>query len=292
MSIRRRGKPMRKLSETFMACLTDGFLAGLVKYVRNDFDLDMEIRDNYINIYYKGNSLLKLAEAKPDHYRAEIDPKFLVDVDAPGFKDAPSVDRFLKDIPKIKENIIRAGHSSIETEYEQMIIRANNYEPRNNSEYFIVDRQYSAGKAGRFDLTGVYWPRVGRHKGQTVRPCLMEIKYALNQDIQNLHEQIDRYYQAINADPAGFAREAESILSQKLKLGLFNQPKNRIEAMETLKFSTDINDFQFIIILIDYNPYSSHLNLKKVAELPYASQIKIMHSGFAMWEKNLGSELI
>ena len=119
--------------------------------IRDDFDLDMEIRDNYVNIYYKGNSLLKLAEAKPDQYRAEIDPKFLVGVDAPGFEDAPSVDRFLKDIPKIKENIIRAGHSSIETEYEQMIIRANNYEPRNNSEYFIVDRQYSAGKAGRFD---------------------------------------------------------------------------------------------------------------------------------------------
>ena len=120
----------------------------------------------------------------------------------------------------------------------------------------------------------------------------MEIKYALNQDIQNLHEQIDRYYQAINENPTGFAEEAESIFRQKLKLGLFNHPANRIEAMKTLKFSTDIDDFQFIIILIDYNPYSSHLNLKKVAELPYAGQIKIMHSGFAMWEKNLGSKLI
>lgn len=259
----------------------------MAQYVRDDYDLDMEIRENYINLYYKGNSLLKLAEVKGAHYRGEIHKKFLAGVDTPGFEDAPSVDRFLKDIPKIKENIICAGHSSIETEYEQMIIRANNYEPRNNSEYFIVDRQYSAGKAGRFDLTGMFWSRAGRHKGQTVSPCLIEIKYALNPDIQNLHEQIDRYYQAIDADPARFAEEAESIFRQKLELGLFKQPDNRIAAMKTLKFSTHINDFQFIIILIDYNPYSSHLNLKKVAVLPYAGQIKIMRSGFAMWKNGL-----
>jgi hypothetical protein len=37
-------------------------------------------------------------------------------------------------IPLLKENIIRYGKSSLEIEYEQMIIRANNYEPRNNTE--------------------------------------------------------------------------------------------------------------------------------------------------------------
>jgi hypothetical protein len=41
-----------------------------------------------------------------------------------------------------------------------MIIRANNYKPRNNSEYFIVDRQYTVD-VGRFDLTGFFWDRNG-----------------------------------------------------------------------------------------------------------------------------------
>ena len=61
-----------------------------------------------------------------------------------------------------------------------MIIRANNYEPRNNSEYYIIDRQITAGDAGRFDLTGIYWARGKRRKGQEVSLCLMEVKFALN----------------------------------------------------------------------------------------------------------------
>jgi hypothetical protein len=36
-------------------------------------------------------------------------------------------------------------------EYKQLIIRANNDERRNNSEYSIIDRQYPDPK-GRFDM--------------------------------------------------------------------------------------------------------------------------------------------
>ena len=53
---------MRQLPATFMHALTDGFLRGITRLVRIDHDLDLEIRDNYLNIYYKGNSLLRLAE--------------------------------------------------------------------------------------------------------------------------------------------------------------------------------------------------------------------------------------
>jgi len=53
---------MRKLSEQFMAALQHGLLADLTKQIIADKDLDLQIRDGYLNIYYKGNSLLRLIE--------------------------------------------------------------------------------------------------------------------------------------------------------------------------------------------------------------------------------------
>jgi hypothetical protein len=167
-----------------------------------------------------------------------------------------------------------------------MIIRANNLEPRNNSEYFIIDRQYTT-QVGRFDLTGFVWPRDNRRRGQTVPLCFMEIKFALNPDIQKVHEQLARYYAAIKANAVAIAKEAEIIFKQKLELGLFKQDQARLAAMQTLKISGDIDQFQFILILVDYNPHSSHFNLAQLKQLPFAQQIKIFYSGFAMWQQNL-----
>ena len=56
---------MRKLSDRFLQDLKSGFLSGLMARVHQDRDLDLEIRQDYLNIYYKGNSLLKLDQVRP-----------------------------------------------------------------------------------------------------------------------------------------------------------------------------------------------------------------------------------
>lgn len=81
--------------------------------------------------------------------------------------------------------------------------------------------------------------------------------------------------------------EMESVFRQKLALKLYDQPSDRINAMKTLKFSKDINKFQFIIVLVDYNQNSSLLNLEGSRNLPFADQIKIFHTGFGMWHHNV-----
>jgi len=50
---------MRGLSDNFLECLKSGFLSSITEYVKSDPDLTLDIRDAYINVYYKGNSLLK-----------------------------------------------------------------------------------------------------------------------------------------------------------------------------------------------------------------------------------------
>ena len=62
LSVRYNKKNMRTLSKTFLHCLKKGFLSAITEQYRHDPDLSLEIRDNYINFYYKGNSLLNLDE--------------------------------------------------------------------------------------------------------------------------------------------------------------------------------------------------------------------------------------
>jgi hypothetical protein len=280
---------MRKLSATFLNCLKSGFLSEITESVKRDHDLNLEIRDAYINVYYKGNSLLRLAEiGSLLRFKAEIEKKFLEGIQISVDFTESTTPLFVKNIPLIKENIVKYGKSSLEIEYEQMIIRANNFERHNNTEYFIVDRQY-ANKDGRFDLTGFYWARNNRQKNREAQICLMEVKFALNPDIKDLHQQLNRYYQWIKNNAAQFAEEVETVFQQKLALKLYDQDADRIRAMKALHFSKNIQDFQFIIILVDYNPNSKRLSLEKVRELPFADQIKVFYSGFGMWRQNIRS---
>ena len=254
---------MRGLSRDFMNDLLEGHLYELLEKCQKDIDLDMQIRDDYINIYYKGNSLLKLSKMRQNSYKVDIDEKLIGDLDLPdklsGIEDTK---KFVKNIPFIKENIIAHGTSSLEREYEQLIVRANNREAKIVNEYFIIDRQYKRKEneeADRekddniFDLTGFYWSRDKRNVDKKANLSFMELKYSTDGGIEGLPKQISQYYKVVNKDPIKISKEAEEIFKQKLKLEVLNQEKDRFEALKTLEFSKDIKEFQFIIILIDYD---------------------------------------
>ena len=128
-----------------------------------------------------------------------------------------------------------------------------------------------------------------RRQGQTVAPCLMEVKFALNADISKVHEQIQNYYKLVKENVAGIASDLENNFRQRLELGLYEQAEDRLAAMKTLHLSRELGDFQFIVILVDYNPFSSYLNLKKLEDVPFSKQIKVFSSGFAMWQQNFNT---
>jgi hypothetical protein len=279
---------MRGLSDKFFECLKSGFLSGITESVKGDPDLNLEIRDSYFNVYYKGNSLLKLSETGLPHYKAEIHEKFLEGINLSLAFSEGTIAQFLSALPMLKQNIIRNGKRSLEVEYEQMIIRSNNFEPRNNTEYFIVDRQYVVEES-RFDLTGIFWEINHRKRNQEVPVCLMEIKFALNADIKEVHGQLARYYESIKPHAKEIATEMQFVFRQKIELGLYQQSAERLDALKTLSFSTSIDKFQFILVLVDYNPNSSKLDLQSFSSLPFANQVKVFFSGFGMWQQNIKS---
>lgn len=276
----------REISEEFLFNLSEGYLAPITEKIRNDIDLDLFIRDGYINIYFKGNALLKLTEKKRGGYSVNIHRKYLQGLKLRQISDRDDVDRFLEMIPLLKENILHHGKPSLEIEYEQLIVRANNTEKRNNTDYFFIDRQYTLGNNYRIDLMGIHWPNP-RRKGDKVFPCLLEIKFALNTDIRKVDQQLRDYYQLIAKNPAKVARDLKSSLIQRLELGLFDQRENRLEALKTLEISPSLEDYRFILALVDYNPRSTLLDMDRIGCLPFADQVKVLYGGFGMWERNL-----
>jgi len=284
---------MRYLDDDFMRALTEkGFLNPILRKVIIDKDLDLQIRKYYINIYYKGNSILKL-EKKSNQYKANIHDKFLKGTDnIKDLIDEKWVEHYLEQLPKLKENIlIKGGKRSMEIEYEQLIIRSNNLEKRVNSEYFIIDRQYAAERenSDRFDLTGIYWSGKNRKRGQRVPLVCMEVKYSLNKDIQEIDVQLNKYYVHLEKRIKTIAEESTMVLKQKIELGIIIPDKERREALSTLSISDSINEVQFIVILVDYNPNSVLFEraIEKLKKLPFKNQIKIFKGGLAMWEEEL-----
>lgn len=280
---------MRKLSANFETqLLPDGLYNPIVQAVINDSSLDFEIREGYINIYFQGNSILKLNE--DGSY--DIHNKFLVGVNLTTklFSNPNDVTCFINSIPIIKNNIIsvKSNRPTAEIEYEQLIIRSNNFNKNVNSELFITDRQYAyTSNKSRFDLSGFYWDRNSRKRDQTVPLTFVEVKYSLNPDIADIHNQINKYYNTVALNIKNIASETEYLKNLKIKLGLINQPTDRLKALETLKISDCISDAKFIIALIDYNPHSSLFDILKLRTLPFKDQIKIFKCGFAIWDKYL-----
>ena len=120
------------------------------------------------------------------------------------------------------------------------------------------------------------------------------MNFSVNQYISKVYEQLDRLYDAIKPRAHAIAEEYEIIFHQKLELGLYKQPLDRIEALKTLTIIKDISTFQFILTLVDYNHKSTKLHLEKLMSLSFADQIKVYMGGFGLWQENvkpLGSYL-
>lgn len=291
----------RALSKTFIDKLDPekyGVYGPLVEMVRKTKDLHFEFRgqldldnpendlpaDESVNIYYKGNSILRLHR----NGTFRIDPAFTESLEMPKFLTTDKeVRTYLDLIPKIMFSVAARGKTSMEIEYQQMIIRANNFESRINSEYIIVYNQYNIGKE-RWDLLAIKWPRSKRHK-PTGQLALIEVKYALNPDIKKGHKQLERYYKYLQANKDNLCREMELILRQKLALKLIEKNPGQVRKLEKLKLERDLKKIEVIFYLIDYNPNSiwKAQMIEKASELPFAGQIRIVDGGLAMWEQSL-----
>lgn len=181
----------RKLSDSFFHSCTAGIHKPFIDRVQRDTLIDFQIRDNFVNLYYRGANLLKLTDKS-----ADFDVKYLNvynDVLPAPLKGLSFPIKLLtiEDsqlcislIPYLKESIdfMLADKEKCEREFQQLISRENNYSPvSSDTDYLICDIEYTHSdyRELRFDLIAAKWPSIGavRKTPENMRLAIIEKKY-------------------------------------------------------------------------------------------------------------------
>jgi len=192
-------KHQRGITSEFKEQRKSGILFPILQRVQHDDTLSLEIRNGYIDIYYRGGRLLGIhAQAKAAKFSVRLDDGYLhgakgycpewpelpgstieCDSDAQAWVDAFATCKQVMDIWFFE-------HPKIEREYQQAVVRENNrHKTGDLSDYVVVDVEYSQSayavpgqKTGyRFDMVGLRWPAKGKtRRSRLVTPVIMEMK--------------------------------------------------------------------------------------------------------------------
>ena len=232
---------MRGLNSTFLRDLQGGLLVPLRRRVLADLSLCMELRDNYLDIYYRGGRLLNL-RAKRGRYLASFDQNYAkghggasslklpgASVQGPG-----DVTAWLETVPRLKlaMDLHFGKHPKEEREAQQLLVRDNNFgRVARGTDYFICDIEY-ANDHGQFDMVAVHWPSIPteRKRSEGRRLVLAEVKYG--DGALEGPAGLSRHIKAVNAFLADAGRvqalkqEMVRVFNQKRALGLVNCGKD------------------------------------------------------------------
>lgn len=268
---------MRTLSPEFMAALgdSDGMLNPILARVHIDDTLDLEIRDDYINVYYRGGNLLKIDGPKK-RYAVSFDVNYAQDKHVmPSITkvlDSPSaVADLIAVLPELKQlmDFFFASHRSYEREYQQLIVRENNQAAvGKSSDYYICDIEYANSipvdaktRKFRFDMVAAHWPSIStsRKNGGMRRLVIVEVKYGDNalRGSAGLKKHLEDVELFLSDDSVieGFKTEMRQVFNQKRKLGLIKSNK------DDLKELTSFSDEKpmLLLILANHDPDSTIL---------------------------------
>jgi len=277
---------MRGLRRNFITNLTSGLLGQILDLVKHDSTLCLEIRENYINIYYRGGNIIRIVE-DGSIFKASFDREYLIESSTKvpslplAINNVDDVEVWLNAIPSLKHemDLWFGRHPKDEREFQQLMLRENNLgNSAKGTDYFICDIEY-ANHTGRFDLVAVKWPSTSVHRknNKDLKLAFVEMKYLDNALTGNAglckHIEDINTFLAKNDNLENIKEEMKFIFNQKLELGLINNQKP-IESFSNEKP-------EFILALINHDPASSILRneLEKLPDCPNA-EIKIATSNF------------
>lgn len=192
----------RAISKTMKNALLTGTLSGLLKAVQMDDTLDLELRGDSVNIYYRGGSIFKITEhknktdntskftiffdtnycTKLSHQDSESQCSFDFNGTSFMLNAKPSPTKAVENLPFYKQamDLWFHAHPKYEREFQQVIARENNNIGKisNGTDYFIADIEF-ADEDARFDMVALKWLSEGatRKDPSKVSLALIEVKY-------------------------------------------------------------------------------------------------------------------
>ncbi len=260
---------MRKLSVKFMGDLvnSDGVLHPILTRVKKDHTLMLAIRENFVNIYYRGGNILNIKEHNKDFYQASFDDQYnksgLLIPESPTVINHQNDSRSWIDSFPSRKNIMDeyfSTYGKAEREFQQLIARENNNSTiSNESEYFVSDIEVTEPYA-RFDIMAIRWLATQRKNGCKCKVALIEMKYgdgALGGSAGLLKHLKDMEKLISNKDSyAKLLETMESQFNQLDELGLLKFNKGTSNAK--VKLNADEKP-EVIFILANHNPRSPKL---------------------------------
>jgi len=235
---------MRSINENFKNNLQN---SELLKIVRADDTLNMELRGNYVTVYYRGCAALTLSEefvfspCNEEYFNKTNTKKTSVSTLQEYFLYAKhAIDKF---IFEYKENA--------ETETQQLIVRENNYSTiSNNTDYFIIDIEYKNNQNKEFDLITLRWKadkNIRRKpKMSDFSLVIFELKYgkdaignsgkAKDKKSASISEHMNDFnnFIANTTEVDLFKKDMLNLFKQKCELGLIRFGENKNEYKQQL----------------------------------------------------------
>jgi len=256
---------MRKLERRFISALKEGCLAELTAMVKSDASLCLELRGDYINVYYRGGNLMELRKngQSANEYIASFDTNYFAAGEEIALPDRIVHSRmelagWLDLWPVLKQAIDRwmsSTKANAEREFQQLAVRDNNFGPvARDTDYYVCDIEFQSAH-GRFDMIAVHWPSEPAVRKQTRarRLVFVEVKYG-DGALGNLHAHLD-HVNAFASEPNQLKRFKEDmvhVFNQKWELGLVDCGK----PLQSFSSKKPI----FLLMLANHDPQKSALS--------------------------------
>ena len=285
---------MRSLGDGFLSALADGCLAELTATVKSDATLCLELRGNYINVYYRGGNLMALRERgqSTDDFSVSFDTKYFAGGDEIALPDRAirnrdDLDRWLASWPVLKramDHWLSTTRANDEKEFQQLAARDNNFgSVARGTDYYVCDLEFQS-ELGRFDMIAVHWPSEtgARRQATNRRLVFVEVKYG-DSAFGNLHDHVG-HVNDFAADVhrlERFKQDMVRVFNQKRELGLIDCGKN----LESFSDEPPI----LLLMFANHDPQKSDLS-KKLRSLPATAHVDIRVAtasflGYGLYER-------
>ena len=245
-----------------------GFLIDRI--LQSGFEYDLQIRDNYFNLYYKGNSIGKISfSSKTGLYNIRIHHKFIDQRIKERFN--PQEGYYLTFIlpkeqlhPLFSQSNLASMSQKVKTVnfqeeviFEQMIMTDN----IGRDDFIIIDRQI----LDKTDRTKMDLLALVKQADNNYQFCIVEVKLGNNPELRgDVINQLKGYIHRIEQNFEAYRKCYELNFRQKQELGLFDRDLN----------VSIIPGVEGIIVILGY----SGLAKKSIALLKEKDpSIKILH---------------
>lgn len=292
------GAILRSLGNDFLFSLSQGCLVELAEMVRSDTTLDLELRGDYVNVYYRGGNLLEVRQSlgSSGGYSILFDTNYFADgaefdLPRPTVREKEDLGFWLAICPKLKQAVDRwlaRVKRNSEREIQQLAVRENNLSTvARGTDYYVCDIEYQS-QHGRFDMIAVHWPSISadRQRADDRLLAFVELKYG-DGALDNLHEHV-QHVNRFAADThrlSEFKRDMVRVFNQKLGLRLIDCGKE----LRTFGDQTPL----LILALANHDPQKSALStlLKTLPPSPNIEVRVAMASflGYGLYDQGMHS---